>query len=512
MLQSSMVEIEGAMLHYVGGGRGRPLLFLHGFPEFWFAWRAQLTHFASSHRVIALDLPGCNRSDPLPEPEDYRLAAIADRIAAFIRRVAPGERVAVVGHDLGGILAWELAARHADVVDRLVAINAPPAAVLAREIERCPRQRAASAYRRQLATPGIEVGLAADDFAALAAGLFDEARDPEVFPAADRRAYRTAWSRPGALAGMLAYYRAWPTQVANPAPVEAPALVIWGEDDPFLLSGCVDGIEALGGEVEVWRIPGATHAVAREEPARVNAEIARFLARASRANARTRSSRLDVDVVDFTREHIAASAALMARSFATYDPLTRAAGIAEDEMYPYSLDIAEKAARDGISLAALDASGRVVGCVICEGPDDFIVPTRPLSSKFDAVFALVDELHHPFLTHERHQHPAGSIAHCTDLAVAVDVVGRGVASQLNLANAIRLRERGYRWAYSEFSNCHNYRSVQQYEHRVLARVDLPTYEYQGTRPFANATGFAISTFCPLPDPDGLRVELERMRR
>jgi pimeloyl-ACP methyl ester carboxylesterase len=277
VLQSSYIDVQGARIHVVAGGEGRPILFLHGFPEFWFAWKAQLAELAKTHRVMAIDLPGCNLSAPLPSAADYALAPVAARIAALARLLVPDGRLSLVGHDIGGTIAWEVAARHADLVRAFVAINGPPAAVFARQLARDPEQRRASEYVLRFrdpapATPPAEVALAAGGFQRLRRFVFDAARDPDAFPPRDREGYLKSWARPGALTGALAYYRAAELdRVASPPLVEAPTLVLWGEADRSLHLGCLDGIEAMGRDVRVRRVPGATHWIAREEPALVSA-------------------------------------------------------------------------------------------------------------------------------------------------------------------------------------------------------------------------------------------------
>ncbi|MDP2316714.1 MAG: alpha/beta fold hydrolase [Pseudomonadota bacterium] len=275
-MQASQVTVDGVRLHLVSGGEGPVVLFLHGLPEFWYAWKAQLVAFARTHRVIAVDLPGVNLSAPLGgEP---RLGVVGELIAGLIRTIAPGQRVSLVGHDVGAMIAWEVAARRPELVDRLVVINAPPAAHLAHRIAVDPAQEEASRYISRLRRPGVEEWLGANGCATLATQVFGSARAPDVFSAADRKAYLGVWSRPGGLTGILAYYRSWGLDVEPAPPVVAPTLVLWGMDDPFLLPGCLEGIEAHGRDVRVVRIPGATHWVAREEAGRVNAEIAALLA------------------------------------------------------------------------------------------------------------------------------------------------------------------------------------------------------------------------------------------
>ncbi len=276
MLQASYVTVDGVRLHLVSGGEGPVVLWLHGLPEFWYAWKAQLAAFARTHRVIAVDLPGVNLSASLgTEP---RLGALGELIAGLIHAIAPGQRVSLVGHDVGAMIAWEVAAKRPELVDRLVVINAPPVAHLAHRIAVDPAQAEASGYIERLQRPGVEEWLRADGCAALARRVFGSARAPDVFSAADRKAYLGVWSRPGGLAGILAYYRTWGLDVEPAPPVVAPTLVLWGLDDPFLLPGCLEGIEAHGRDVRVVRIPGATHWVVREEAERVNTEIAAFLA------------------------------------------------------------------------------------------------------------------------------------------------------------------------------------------------------------------------------------------
>jgi pimeloyl-ACP methyl ester carboxylesterase/acyl-coenzyme A thioesterase PaaI-like protein len=221
-----------------------------------------------------VDLPGCNHSDRLADAGRER---VGDLIARLLRQVVPGRRASLVGHDMGGLIAWDVAARYPELVDRLVVINAPPAAVLARELERRAEQRRASAYVDALRAPGAEVALAARGFERLCAQVYGTARSPDVFGPDERKAYAAAWSRPGSLAGSVQYYRAWKPD-PTPAPkVRAPTLVLWGERDPFLLSGCLEGLEAHAHEVQVERVPGATHWLVHEEPRLVTEALRAFL-------------------------------------------------------------------------------------------------------------------------------------------------------------------------------------------------------------------------------------------
>jgi pimeloyl-ACP methyl ester carboxylesterase len=104
-----------------------------------------------------------------------------------------------------------------------------------------------------------------------------------------RQAYRQAWSQPGALTCGCNYYRAaWPDAerglgllAADPAlfTVRVPTLVIWGEQDPALLIGNLDGLDRFVPDLTLRRIPDATHWVVHEKPAEVNGLIRAFITR-----------------------------------------------------------------------------------------------------------------------------------------------------------------------------------------------------------------------------------------
>lgn len=116
------VSANGNRFHVVEAGAGPMVLFLHGFPEFWWAWHEVLPAVADAgHRAVAADLRGCGASDKPPRGYDgYTLAA---DIAGLIR--ALGERSAVlVGAGYGGMLAWTAAAFHPRLVRRLVVTGA----------------------------------------------------------------------------------------------------------------------------------------------------------------------------------------------------------------------------------------------------------------------------------------------------------------------------------------------------------------------------------------------------
>ena len=119
------VAANGARFHVTEAGpaEGRPVLLLHGFPEFWWAWRHQLPVLAAAgHRVVAMDLRGYGGSDKTPV--GYDPVTLAQDVSGVVK--ALGARAAVVvGHGWGGYVAWAAAARHPREVSALCAVSAP---------------------------------------------------------------------------------------------------------------------------------------------------------------------------------------------------------------------------------------------------------------------------------------------------------------------------------------------------------------------------------------------------
>lgn len=262
-----------------GPPTGDPVLLLHGFPEFWYGWRHQIDALAAAgHRVIVPDLRGYNRTDKPDGVAAYAMEELVADVTGLLDACGH-DRAAVVGHDWGGTLALRVAATHPERVSRIVVLNgvhlATAPAVYAGQL----RQLRRGWYVLALQLPWLpERLLAARNFQALAAALRETSR-PGTFTPADLAAYRRAWNRPGALRAMVHWYRAAcrrPPGVAPSPTIDAPTLVIWGEDDAFLTRETVlAGIAwCRRGHFEAI---AATHWLHHEEPTVVNELLEEFL-------------------------------------------------------------------------------------------------------------------------------------------------------------------------------------------------------------------------------------------
>ena len=276
------VEVNGLRLHCAMAGReDRPLmLMLHGFPEFWFAWREPMKALAREYRVVAPDLRGFNLSDKPTDVSAYRIGPLIEDIRQLVGRLGQASCI-LVAHDWGGAVAWNFAARHPVLVSRLVILNAPHNATFVRELCHNPLQQAASHYMLLHRSPLAEDLMCRNRHAFLSAMLRTSTPDDRWLDAATEARYRQAWAQPGALTGGLNYYRASPLFpptasergpldiVIDPAScrVEMPTLVIWGERDPFLLPGCLDGLQDHVPRLTLVREPHASHWIVHERPA-----------------------------------------------------------------------------------------------------------------------------------------------------------------------------------------------------------------------------------------------------
>jgi pimeloyl-ACP methyl ester carboxylesterase len=286
------VNLGEVRLHVARAGQGPLMLFLHGFPEFWRAWQAQLAEFGQDHLAVAPDQRGYNLSDKPADLAAYR----ADRLIADIGKLADyyakGKRFTLVAHDWGGAIAWGFAIAHPDRLDRLVIINAPHPGRFIEALRTDTGQQAASQYMRFFRDAGAEAALSADNFKALWDRTFQALYEKGVVDDAFKAEYLAAWGQPGALTGGLNWYRATPLRPPNPAGgdgppeldveafrVKVPTLVIWGEQDRALLPVLLEGLDRFVDDLTVRRLPEVDHWVTHQASAQVNAWIRDFLGR-----------------------------------------------------------------------------------------------------------------------------------------------------------------------------------------------------------------------------------------
>jgi pimeloyl-ACP methyl ester carboxylesterase len=262
----------GVKIHYVTLGKGETILFLHGFPDFWYSWRDQMAALSSDFRTAALDLRGYNQSDQPDGVESYRLPLLLDDVAAVIRDLGV-EKVTLVGHDWGGAIAWRFAMTHPESVERLVILNLTHprgyAAVVANPTD---AQRASTEYARRFAASKPDGSAVPDRILAMG----------DRFGPVVGAHYREAFAR-SSYDGMLNYYRANYGQAAAAGAeipnLKMPVLQFHGLQDTAVdkdgLRNTWDWIDA---DYTLVTIPGVGHWVQADASELVTATMRAWLA------------------------------------------------------------------------------------------------------------------------------------------------------------------------------------------------------------------------------------------
>jgi pimeloyl-ACP methyl ester carboxylesterase len=295
------------------------LMFLHGFPEAAFAWDELMLQLSSeeapgrsqasslppgdglgkprpggniAYRCIAPNLRGYERSSRPVEIEAYRAKHLMTDLVALLQHQGVTQLAALIAHDWGGALAWNLAAQRPELMQRLIIINAPHPGTFLRDLQHNPAQQAASAYMNFFCRADAQELLAENDFARLWP-FFTKMNQGQ--PGSDwlteplRQQYREVWAM--GLNGGLNYYRASPLRPPTAqdqgvmaiqfAPefvtVKLPTHVIWGEADLALHASLLDGLEDFVPQLTLTRVPDASHWIVHERPQLVQAEIQRAL-------------------------------------------------------------------------------------------------------------------------------------------------------------------------------------------------------------------------------------------
>lgn len=271
---------EGMKLHYVTQGEGPLMLMLHGFPEFWYSWRHQIPEFAKEFKVVALDLRGYNDSDKPHDRAAYVMDEFVQDVEGVIQELGY-DRCVLVGHDWGGLIAWNFAYTYPTMVDKLIVLNLPHPVKFAEGL-RTPQQLLRSSYIFFFQLPLLpELLLQWSDYEAIAAAFKGMAVNPRAFTQADLEAYKNAAAKRGAPTAMLNYYRnIFQQKLFNQewSVLEVPTLMIWGENDTALGKELTYGTQAYVKDFRIRYIPNCSHWVQQEQPELVNQYIREFLA------------------------------------------------------------------------------------------------------------------------------------------------------------------------------------------------------------------------------------------
>jgi pimeloyl-ACP methyl ester carboxylesterase len=246
-------DSNGVKIHYATlGEASKPLIvFVHGFPDFWFSWRHQMEALSKDYYTAALDLRGYNLSDKPKGVENYDMRLLVADVVSVIKD-CKREKAIVAGHDWGGAISWQLAMHVPQVVDRLIIVNLPHPRGLSRELANNPEQQKNSGYARNFQLPDAHAKLTAEGLARIAP---EEVREKyvEAFQRSDFESmlnyYKRNYPRPP--------YQESTSQVVK---VQCPVLMFHGLKDWALLPGALNNTwEWLDKDFTLVTIPRAGH-------------------------------------------------------------------------------------------------------------------------------------------------------------------------------------------------------------------------------------------------------------
>ncbi len=260
------VSEGGVRIHYASLGQGPLVVMIHGFPDFWYSWRHQMAALSKNFHVVAIDQRGYNLSDKPQGVEHYDMRLLVGDVAAVIKHLKAG-RATVVGHDWGGVVAWQTALAVPQMVERLIILNLPHPNGLLRELRSNPEQIKNSAYARTFqdkppTDPTVFFGMP----------MTPQTLSGWVTDAAARTRYVEAFGRSD-FAAMLNYYkRNYPRTFGadlppspEPPKITMPVLMFHGLNDQALhadgLSGTWNWLEK---DLTLVTVPGAGHFVQQD--------------------------------------------------------------------------------------------------------------------------------------------------------------------------------------------------------------------------------------------------------
>jgi epoxide hydrolase 4 len=290
------IRANGIELHTRGLGdpQASLILFLHGFPEYSGAWDEVLPSFAKSFHAVAPDQRGYFRSTKPEGLEAYRVKHLVRDILALGDHFSPSRPYVVVAHDWGASVGYATAIAAPHRIAKLAVINGVHPGPFQRALIEDEAQRTASAYMHDLRDPKAEDRLSANAFEKLLSMLSRFGPQPWLTPE-KRAGYLEAWSPPGALTGMLNWYRASPLLVPHPGEevdagkvmkldpaqlrVRMPHLVIWGMNDKALLPVSRATLGDYCDDLTVREVKDADHWVVHQKTDAVIGLLRDFLRR-----------------------------------------------------------------------------------------------------------------------------------------------------------------------------------------------------------------------------------------
>jgi len=252
-LEHKYVDNQGVKIHYVKSGKGPLVVFVHGFPDYWYSWRHQIQGLQDESTVVALDTRGYNLSDKPQAEEQYDMTLLVSDVLAVIKSEG-ASKATLVGHDWGGAICWSTAMAHPQIVEQLVIVNLPHMSCLVRELmAEDSKQHKASQYARTFQEKESHKFLNATILSSIVPTQTEQ----------DRILYKEAFEK-SSINGLMNYYRRnyprEPYQIPQVLKIQMPVLQFHGLADKALLAPALNGTwEHLAKDWTLVTLPGVDH-------------------------------------------------------------------------------------------------------------------------------------------------------------------------------------------------------------------------------------------------------------
>ncbi|MEM8660673.1 MAG: alpha/beta hydrolase [Pseudomonadota bacterium] len=291
-LAESYFEHNNHRLHYVQAGEEKSelIVFIHGFPSFWYSFSRQLAAFVADYHVVAIDGLGAGRSDAPLSPEPYSLENMNAHLEALLDKLGK-ERAHLIGHDWGATLALGFAQRYPDRVLSVTGISAPPQNVLLDTLSTQADQAATFDYIETLKRANPILLMALGFRERIWQGAYAPLLAEGALSEPEGELFRDATSNPKRVNAHINWYRAnvpapddiqaasfWPSREAR---IVAPLLFIWGQEDELISPGLVSQLALIAYDTELLPLESVGHWPHIQRPDAVNNAIRTHLLQAS---------------------------------------------------------------------------------------------------------------------------------------------------------------------------------------------------------------------------------------
>lgn len=307
--KSHFIETNGIKLHCKISGEGETVILLHGFPEFWYAWKETIPFLSEEgYKVVAPDLRGYNKSDIPENVKDYAIEQLVEDIKGLIEKTSDSNKAMIVGHDWGGLIAWATAIKYPELVDKLFILNCPHPKEFSLALQRNFIQMFKSYYMLLFKLKKLPEWFVGRNLKRFFTKTLQNGTIPKnIISDEDIDKYVAAFSNKENLTAAINYYRAAGkisysepeantveeeiTDVYSSEPVNkkveniipsifCPVTILWGEQDKYIGKELTfNTFKHCSIRPDIEYIKDATHWIHHEKPSLVNNKILRFLKR-----------------------------------------------------------------------------------------------------------------------------------------------------------------------------------------------------------------------------------------